>query len=317
MQDIKAGNVLLTEEGGAKLGPPPAPAPPLSARVTRVPSPCRRRSRLWRLDAALQHPEQAPDRDRHSVLDGARSHPELVLRQQGARRAWRGRPRRSALQLSARTDARLPWRRDRRTFGPSASQRSNWRRGSHPWPPFTRCGCAEPPAPTPIRLLPHMRSVPPADTGVRQAIFLIPNRDPPTLSAPDRFSGAFNDFLQRCLVKDPSGRPTARELLRVRHARTYRLPLSLLLLPSLTHHPPLARARARGGLGCAAPVCAQPRGGAGPERRALRHPPRAGGLEPAARCRLPPAAAGAQGQGGCGRALRPFPVAWSGEARLG
>ncbi len=38
-------------------------------------------------------------------------------------------------------------------------------------------------------------------------------RDPPTFAQPKRYSVAFNDFLARCLVKDPAQRPSATELL--------------------------------------------------------------------------------------------------------
>lgn len=41
----------------------------------------------------------------------------------------------------------------------------------------------------------------------------IPSRPPPTVQDPTRFSPEFNDFIARCLVKDPSARPTAAELL--------------------------------------------------------------------------------------------------------
>jgi serine/threonine protein kinase len=38
-------------------------------------------------------------------------------------------------------------------------------------------------------------------------------RDPPTFKEPRKFSPAFNDFLKRCLVKDPAQRPSAIDLL--------------------------------------------------------------------------------------------------------
>lgn len=46
-----------------------------------------------------------------------------------------------------------------------------------------------------------------------RAIFLIPNRPPPTLKNPAGFSPVFADFLATCLKKDARERPTARELL--------------------------------------------------------------------------------------------------------
>lgn len=46
-----------------------------------------------------------------------------------------------------------------------------------------------------------------------RAIFMIPNRPPPTLKAPEHFSALFNDFIMTCLQKDPQHRPSAAELL--------------------------------------------------------------------------------------------------------
>lgn len=47
-----------------------------------------------------------------------------------------------------------------------------------------------------------------------RAIFMIPNRPPPTLKAPEHFSPLLNDFIATCLQKDPQLRPSAEELLR-------------------------------------------------------------------------------------------------------
>ncbi|EDR28356.1 serine/threonine protein kinase, putative [Entamoeba dispar SAW760] len=47
-----------------------------------------------------------------------------------------------------------------------------------------------------------------------RAIFLIPNRPPPTLSAPEEVSKAFNDFIALCCVKNFRERPSALELLK-------------------------------------------------------------------------------------------------------
>ncbi|KJE90658.1 STE/STE20/MST protein kinase, variant 1 [Capsaspora owczarzaki ATCC 30864] len=46
-----------------------------------------------------------------------------------------------------------------------------------------------------------------------RAIFMIPTKPPPTLSEKDKFSESFNDFLAKCLKKNPAERPTAAELL--------------------------------------------------------------------------------------------------------
>ena len=53
-----------------------------------------------------------------------------------------------------------------------------------------------------------------------RAIFLIPSKPSPTLTETAKYSHEFNDFIARCLEKDPNTRPTAAELLDVRiHAR--------------------------------------------------------------------------------------------------
>lgn len=46
-----------------------------------------------------------------------------------------------------------------------------------------------------------------------RAIFYIPSRPPPTLLHPEEATGAMNDFLRHCLVKDPTARPSAKALL--------------------------------------------------------------------------------------------------------
>lgn len=55
-----------------------------------------------------------------------------------------------------------------------------------------------------------------SDIHPMRAIFLIPNREPPQLQQPEKYSKQFREFLARCLVKDPAARPTSRELLMVR-----------------------------------------------------------------------------------------------------
>ena len=53
-----------------------------------------------------------------------------------------------------------------------------------------------------------------------RAIFLIPSRPPPTLLRASDFSVHFNDFLAKCLQKDPELRPSATELLQVKRSTT-------------------------------------------------------------------------------------------------
>jgi serine/threonine protein kinase len=45
-----------------------------------------------------------------------------------------------------------------------------------------------------------------------RAIFMIPSRPPATLANKDKFSPELNDFIAKCLVKDPNLRPTADAL---------------------------------------------------------------------------------------------------------
>ncbi len=46
-----------------------------------------------------------------------------------------------------------------------------------------------------------------------RALFVIPQKPPPTFKNPERFSVLLNDFLAKCLVKNPRERPSAEELL--------------------------------------------------------------------------------------------------------
>lgn len=45
-------------------------------------------------------------------------------------------------------------------------------------------------------------------------IFLIPSRPPPTLTKPSQWSPEFNDFVGKCLTKDPDARPSSSDLLK-------------------------------------------------------------------------------------------------------
>eukprot|EP01102_Stenamoeba_stenopodia_P013823 TRINITY_DN452_c0_g2_i1.p1 TRINITY_DN452_c0_g2~~TRINITY_DN452_c0_g2_i1.p1 ORF type:complete len:562 (+),score=122.74 TRINITY_DN452_c0_g2_i1:294-1979(+) len=54
---------------------------------------------------------------------------------------------------------------------------------------------------------------PNAEMHPMRAIFLIPMQPPPTLAEPTDWSREFNDFLTKCLVKNPEDRASAEELL--------------------------------------------------------------------------------------------------------
>eukprot|EP00049_Salpingoeca_infusionum_P027457 m.32495 g.32495 ORF g.32495 m.32495 type:complete len:827 (+) comp9526_c0_seq2:241-2721(+) len=47
-----------------------------------------------------------------------------------------------------------------------------------------------------------------------RVLFKIPKAMPPTLNEPHKWSADFSDFLMKCLMKDPSERPSAEELLK-------------------------------------------------------------------------------------------------------
>lgn len=47
-----------------------------------------------------------------------------------------------------------------------------------------------------------------------RVLLRIQKSDPPTLQNPNKWSPEFNDFIKRCLIKDPNQRPTVGELLK-------------------------------------------------------------------------------------------------------
>ncbi|XP_029908035.1 serine/threonine-protein kinase 4-like [Myripristis murdjan] len=53
-----------------------------------------------------------------------------------------------------------------------------------------------------------------ADIHPMRAIFMIPTNPPPTFRNPDQWSSAFQDFVSKCLVKNPENRATATHLLQ-------------------------------------------------------------------------------------------------------
>ena len=48
-----------------------------------------------------------------------------------------------------------------------------------------------------------------------RAIFMIPTKPPPRLEDEELFSDEFQNFIARCLTKDPKLRPSAEALLNV------------------------------------------------------------------------------------------------------
>eukprot|EP00834_Sanchytrium_tribonematis_P000849 NODE_17_length_48642_cov_1.199349.p13 type:complete len:381 gc:universal NODE_17_length_48642_cov_1.199349:19206-20348(+) len=61
-----------------------------------------------------------------------------------------------------------------------------------------------------------------------RAIFMIPNKPPPTVQDPPKWSSKFNDFVKCCLEKIPDERPTARQL--INHDFVKNAPESNILL---------------------------------------------------------------------------------------
>jgi len=53
---------------------------------------------------------------------------------------------------------------------------------------------------------------PNSDMHPLRAMKLIPTKPPPTFSKPESFSTSFQDFVAKCLTKDPTTRPSANEL---------------------------------------------------------------------------------------------------------
>ena len=54
-----------------------------------------------------------------------------------------------------------------------------------------------------------------------RVLLKIQKSDPPKLDQPSKWSKDFNDFIAKCLIKDPSQRPTAEEILKVSSVRLY------------------------------------------------------------------------------------------------
>lgn len=64
-----------------------------------------------------------------------------------------------------------------------------------------------------------------------RAIFMIPSRPPPKLSKPELWSEKFNDFIDKCLTKNPDNRASAVELLEhpfIKNARSSEILKSLI-----------------------------------------------------------------------------------------
>lgn len=47
-----------------------------------------------------------------------------------------------------------------------------------------------------------------------RALFMIPTKPSPTVNNPQNFSSGFNDFVAKCLEKDPTVRPSSSNLLQ-------------------------------------------------------------------------------------------------------
>jgi len=54
---------------------------------------------------------------------------------------------------------------------------------------------------------------PHSDMHPMRVIFVIPSRPPPTMTEPDKWSPELNDFVKKCLMKNPAERPDATTLL--------------------------------------------------------------------------------------------------------
>lgn len=48
-----------------------------------------------------------------------------------------------------------------------------------------------------------------------KALMMIPMRDPPTFSQPEKWSREFKDFVTQCLIKSPEKRKTAEQMAQV------------------------------------------------------------------------------------------------------
>jgi len=62
-----------------------------------------------------------------------------------------------------------------------------------------------------------------------RAIFMIPSRPPPKLTEPDSWSADFNDFVAKCLTKNPEQRPSASEI--IKHAFITKAKTSVVVQP--------------------------------------------------------------------------------------
>jgi serine/threonine protein kinase len=62
---------------------------------------------------------------------------------------------------------------------------------------------------------------------------MIPKGPPPSLSEPNKWSKDFNDFVAKCLTKDPSARYTAKDLLKHPFIKKVKVPRDTAILGRL------------------------------------------------------------------------------------
>lgn len=177
-RDVKAANILLTEEGRVKLadfGVAAQLSGTLSKRSTVIGTP------MWMSPEMIEAGQYDHTTDLWYVQRGPRA------------RAGREPARADRAQCQPREHAACTERKR------SLSVLS---------PPIAHVCLRRSLGITAIELAelhpPHSEVMPPV-----RVLFLVPSLPPPTLARPEAFSDAFNAFVAACLVKDPADRPDA------------------------------------------------------------------------------------------------------------